>query len=104
MELFGGCFACLLSGPLPILPHPTVCLGGGSGLTHSLGYLVVCFSQSEGLAGDRQAGKGKSLGGYLLPTQVMSPAVTVLRIQLLLGGPFLLSPSCHLSGSGSWLC
>lgn len=79
-------------------------LGGRNGLSHSLGYLVVCFSQSEGLAGDGHAEKGKGLGGYILLSQAMSPAMTVLCIQLLLGGPSLVSPSCHLSGSGSWLC
>lgn len=86
---------------LYILWAVCVCVWGG-GLTHSLGCLAVCFSQSEELAGDGRPESGKSQRECLLLSQVASPAVTVLWIWLLLGGPSLLGPSCHLALLRTW--
>lgn len=66
----------LPTDPLLIFPYSTLYLAG-DGLTHSLGCLAVCFSQSEELAGDGRPGSGQSQRGYLLLSQVASPAVTM---------------------------
>lgn len=103
------CFAYVPTDPLPIFLYNPLHLvgcacggGSGGGLTHSLGCLAVCFSQSEELAGDGRPESGKSQRECLLLSQVASLAVTVLWIWLLLGGPSLLGPSCHLALLRTW--